>query len=76
APGASVDRVSSVGAGVSIVGGLIYGLRMRESSEHRLRLATAVAALAVSQSNVGITERPQLAARLARVEVQPINRQQ
>lgn len=43
-----------------MVGGLIYGLLMRESSEHTLRLATAVAALAVSQSNVGITDRPQL----------------
>ncbi len=41
-----------------MVGGLIYGLLMRESSEHTLRLATAVAALAVSQSNVGITNRP------------------
>jgi 1-phosphofructokinase len=40
-----------------MVGGLIYGLLMRESSEHTLRLATAVAALAVSQSNVGITDR-------------------
>ncbi|MED5738082.1 hypothetical protein, partial [Enterobacter ludwigii] len=27
--------------------------------EHILRLATAVVALAVSQSNVGITDRPQ-----------------
>ncbi len=27
-----------------MVGGLIYGLLMRESSEHTLRLATAVAA--------------------------------
>ncbi len=49
----SVEVVSTVGAGDSMVGGLIYGLLMRESSEHTLRLATAVAALAVSQSNVG-----------------------
>ena len=54
-------------------GGLIYGLLMRESSEHTLRLATAVAALAVSQSNVGITDRPQLAAMMARVDLQPFN---
>lgn len=40
----SVDVVSTVGAGDSMVGGLIYGLLMRESSEHTLRLATAVAA--------------------------------
>ena len=40
----SVDVVSTVGAGDSMVGGLTDGLLMRESSEHTLRLATAVAA--------------------------------
>ena len=40
----SMEVVSTVGAGDSMVGGLIYGLLMRESSEHTLRLATAVAA--------------------------------
>ncbi|EKN5047548.1 1-phosphofructokinase [Yersinia enterocolitica] len=67
------DVVSTVGAGDSMVGGLIYGLLMRESSEHTLRLATAVAALAVSQSNVGITNRPQLAAMMAKVDLKPFN---
>nr|CBX69997.1 1-phosphofructokinase [Yersinia enterocolitica W22703] len=67
------DVVSTVGAGDSMVGGLIYGLLMRESSEHTLRLATAVAALAVSQSNVGITDRPQLAAMMAKVDLKPFN---
>jgi 1-phosphofructokinase len=67
------EVVSTVGAGDSMVGGLIYGLLMRESSEHTLRLATAVAALAVSQSNVGITDRPQLAAMMARVDLKPFN---
>ncbi|MEL7628668.1 1-phosphofructokinase [Pectobacterium aroidearum] len=67
------DVVSTVGAGDSMVGGLIYGLLMRESSEHTLRLATAVSALAVSQSNVGITDRPQLAAMMARVDLKPFN---
>ncbi|WP_348225914.1 PfkB family carbohydrate kinase, partial [Salmonella enterica] len=51
----AVDVVSTVGAGDAMVGGLIYGLLMRECSEHTLRLATAVAELAVSQSNGGIT---------------------
>lgn len=69
----SVEVVSTVGAGDSMVGGLIYGLLMRESSEHTLRLATAVAATAVSQSNVGITDRTQLAAMMARVDLQPFN---
>lgn len=69
----SCEVVSTVGAGDSMVGGLIYGLLMRESSEHTLRLATAVAALAVSQSNVGVTDRPQLAAMMARVDLKPFN---
>ncbi|MDA6077250.1 PfkB family carbohydrate kinase [Edwardsiella anguillarum] len=68
-----VDVISTVGAGDSMVGGLIYGLMMRESSEHTLRLATAVSALAVSQSNVGISDRTQLAAMMARVELDPFN---
>jgi 1-phosphofructokinase len=38
--------------GDSMVGGLIYGLLMRESSEHTLRLATAVAALASQAMSV------------------------
>lgn len=67
------DVVSTVGAGDSMVGGLIYGLLMRESSGHTLRLATAVAALAVSQSNVGITDRPQMVAMIARVDLKPFN---
>jgi 1-phosphofructokinase len=67
------EVVSTVGAGDSMVGGLIYGLLMRESSEHTLRLATAVAAMAVSQSNVGVSDRTQLAAMMARVDLQPVN---
>ncbi|NRN29161.1 1-phosphofructokinase [Photorhabdus heterorhabditis] len=61
--------VSTVGAGDSMVGGLVYGLLMRESSEHTLRLATAVSALAVSQPNVGISNRLELAAMMARIEL-------
>lgn len=67
------EVVSTVGAGDSMVGGLIYGLLMRESSEHTLRLATAVAVLAVSQSNVGIKDRMQLASMMSRVELTPFN---
>lgn len=68
----AVKVVSTVGAGDSMVGGLIYGLLMRESSEYTLRLATAVAALAVSQSSVGITDRAGLAAMMARIDLKPI----
>lgn len=67
------EVVSTVGAGDSMVGGMIYGLLMRESSEYTLRLATAVAALSVSQSNVGVTDRPQLAAMMARVDLKSFN---
>lgn len=72
----SCEIVSTVGAGDSMVGGLIYGLLMGETSEHTLRLATAVAALAVSQSNVGITDRSALAAMMARVELHSVTEQQ
>lgn len=65
------EVVSTVGAGDSMVGGLIYGLMMRQTSEHTLRLATAVAALAVSQPNVGFSDREQLAKMMARVDLQP-----
>lgn len=65
------EVISTVGAGDSMVGGLIYGLMMSQTSEHTLRLATAVSALAVSQPNVGITDREQLARMMARVDLQP-----
>ena len=66
------DVVSTVGAGDSMVGGLIYGLMMRQTSEHTLRLATAILALAVSQTNVGITDREQLARMMTEVELTPL----
>ncbi|HGN2888451.1 TPA: 1-phosphofructokinase [Proteus mirabilis] len=66
------DVVSTVGAGDSMVGGLIYGLMMRQTNEHTLRLATAISALAVSQTNVGITDREQLARMMTEVELTPL----
>ncbi|HCT5881973.1 TPA: 1-phosphofructokinase [Proteus mirabilis] len=66
------DVVSTVGAGDSMVGGLIYGLMMRQTSEHTLRLATAISALAVSQTNVEITDREQLARMMTEVELTPL----
>ena len=50
----SVEVVSTVGAGDSMVGGLIYGLLMRESSEHTLRLATAVAAWPLARATLAL----------------------
>lgn len=69
----SVEMVSTVSAGDSMASGLIYDLLMRESSERTLHLATTVAALTVSQSNVSITGRTQLATMMARTDLQPFN---
>ena len=63
------EIVSTVGAGDAMVAGLMYGLLMGEGIEHTLRLATAVSALAVTQSNVGFTNREQLAQMMAKVEI-------
>ena len=60
------EVVSTVGAGDSMVGGLVYGLLMSQSSEHTLRMATAVSALAVSQPGVGVRDRAELAAMMAK----------
>lgn len=49
--------VSTVGAGDSMVAGLIYGLSQGWNKEKTLRFASATSALAVSQSNVGISDR-------------------
>ncbi|OKP05608.1 1-phosphofructokinase [Xenorhabdus eapokensis] len=66
------EVVSTVGAGDSMVGGLVYGLLMRESSEHTLRLATAVSALTVSQPSVGIKSRTELASMMAKIELMSV----
>ena len=49
--------VSTVGAGDSKVAGLIYGLINGFSQQETLAFASAVSAFAVSQSNVGISDR-------------------
>ncbi|VFP86983.1 1-phosphofructokinase [Candidatus Erwinia haradaeae] len=65
------DVISTVGAGDAMVGGLIYGLLMHKSSEYTLRFATAVSALAVNQSSVGITDYTQLSTMMKRVDLYP-----
>ena len=52
--------VSTVGAGDSMVAGLIYGFSQGWNKEKTLRFASATSALAVSQSNVGISDRKAL----------------
>lgn len=66
------DVISTVGAGDSMVAGLVYGLLMSQTSEHTLRLATAISALSVSQPDVGIKDRSQLADMMKKIELTPI----
>ncbi len=48
--------VSTVGAGDSMVAGLIYGFSKQLSQQETLAFASAVSAFAVSQSNVGVSD--------------------
>ena len=61
--------VSTVGAGDSMVAGLIYGLSQGWSKEKTLSFASATSALAVSQSNVGISDKQELEQILAQVKL-------
>ncbi|WP_301099546.1 1-phosphofructokinase [Otariodibacter sp.] len=49
--------VSTVGAGDSMVAGLLYGIAHRWNKEETFRIASAISALAVTQSNVGISDK-------------------
>lgn len=55
-----------------MVAGLVYGLLMSQTSEHTLRLATAISALSVSQPDVGIKDRSQIAQMMTKIELTPI----
>lgn len=61
--------VSTVGAGDSMVAGLIFGLSQGWSKAETLKLASATSALAVSQSNVGISDRNELEQILQQVQI-------
>ncbi|MDY4595020.1 MAG: 1-phosphofructokinase [[Pasteurella] aerogenes] len=61
--------VSTVGAGDSMVAGLIYGLSKNFSQAETLAFASAVSAFAVSQSNVGISDPALLTPILNKVNV-------
>lgn len=61
--------VSTVGAGDSMVAGLIYGLSQGLSKADTLRFASGTSALAVSQSNVGISDKNALEALLPQVQI-------
>ncbi|MGX2955552.1 1-phosphofructokinase [Ursidibacter arcticus] len=59
--------VSTVGAGDSMVAGLIYGFAQGWDKAQILRFASATSALAVSQSNVGVSDRTALERILSNV---------
>ena len=64
--------VSTVGAGDSMVAGLIYGLSQNLSQQETLAFASAVSAFAVSQSNVGIANQALLSPILEQVNINVI----
>lgn len=61
--------VSTVGAGDSMVAGLIYGFVNNLSQQETLAFASAISAFAVSQSNVGVSDRALLEPILKQVKV-------
>ena len=61
--------VSTVGAGDSMVAGLIYGLSKNFSQAETLAFASAVSAFAVTQSNVGVSDPALLTPILNKVNV-------
>lgn len=65
--------VSTVGAGDSMVAGLIYGFSQGWDKEKTLRFASATSALAVSQSNVGISNRAALDAIFNQTQITVIS---
>ena len=64
--------VSTVGAGDSMVAGLIYGIEKGLSQAETLAFASAVSAFAVSQSNVGVSDTALLEPILANVKISVI----
>ena len=68
-----VEVVSTVGAGDSLLAATLHGLLAGWPAERSLRLATAIAAQAVTQIGFGIHDREQLARLEAGVTVAPLN---
>ena len=67
-----VQVVSTVGAGDSLLAGMLHGLLENWSAERTLSHATAIAAQAVGQVGFGITDTAQLAELEAAVRLQPL----
>ncbi|OLF55841.1 1-phosphofructokinase [Pseudomonas chlororaphis] len=63
---------STVGAGDSLLAGMLHGLLSTHGFEQTLRTATAIAAMAVTQIGFGITDAVQLAQLEQGVRVHPL----
>jgi 1-phosphofructokinase len=70
-----VSVASTVGAGDSLLAGMLHGLLSGEAPEQTLRRATAIAAMAVTQIGFGISDSAQLARLESGVHVRPLTEQ-
>jgi 1-phosphofructokinase len=70
-----VSVASTVGAGDSLLAGMLHGLLSGEAPEQTLRRATAIAAMAVMQIGFGISDDAQLAHLQSGVDVRPLTEQ-
>ncbi|WP_166360861.1 1-phosphofructokinase [Pseudomonas akapageensis] len=70
-----VRVASTVGAGDSLVAGMVHGLLSDHSAEQTLRTATAIAAMAVTQIGFGISDTLQLAQLENEVSVRALTEQ-
>ncbi len=68
-----MNVVSTVGAGDSLVAGIVYGLSQGWSPDQCLVQATAIAALAVTQIGVGIPHRNELEKIRSQVQLMKLN---
>jgi 1-phosphofructokinase len=70
-----VSVASTVGAGDSLLAGMLHGLVSAHTPEQTLRTATAIAAMAVTQIGFGISDAAQLAQLEQGVRVHPLTEQ-
>jgi len=70
-----VSVASTVGAGDSLLAGMLHGLLSADTPEQTLRTATAIAALAVTQIGFGIDDAAQLTPLEQGVRVRPLTEQ-
>lgn len=70
-----VSVASTVGAGDSLLAGMLHGLLSGQAPEQTLRRATAIAAMAVTQIGFGISDDAQLAHLQSGVDVRQLTEQ-